>query len=536
MAEAAAVGGWTPARSAAGGRNPWTIAVVISIATFMEVLDTSIANVALQHIGGGLSVSYDESTWVLTSYLIANAIVIPASGWLASVLGRKTYYMLSVAVFTLASLFCGLAPNLTVLVLARLLQGAAGGGLQPTTQSMIVDSFPPAQRGAAFGLFGFTVILAPAVGPALGGWITDNFSWHWIFLINVPVGIASVLLVQALVTEPKALREEARSLKRGGLKFDGVGFGLIGLGLATLELAADRGQRDDWFSSPFITTCAVLAVIGLGGFVAWALARRDKALLDLTMFRNINFAVCNGVMAVTGVILYGTTQFLPQLLQQVLGYTATSAGLAMSFGGLATLFAMPMAAILSNKVQPRSLIAFAFVVEFFALINCTGLSTDLDFWDAAWARVWQAIGIPFLFLPLTTAAYVGLSPEKTNQASAMLNVMRNLGGTIGISSVQALLAQRAQFHQSRLVENLSPLNPNYTGATAGAGRALEGPLGSVGSMQAAVAQIYQNVGRQAQMLSYVEVFWVLAVFVGCVFPTVFLLRKAKLGGAAEGAG
>ena len=526
--------GWTPARSAAGGRNPWIIAMVISIATFMEVLDTSIANVALDHIAGGLAVSYDEATWVLTSYLIANAIVIPASSWLANALGRKTYYLLSVLVFTIASFLCGIAPNLTFLIFARILQGAAGGGLQPSSQSMLVDSFPPEKRGVAFTLFAFTVVVAPAVGPTLGGFITDQFSWNWIFLINVPVGIGAIFLVQALVTEPKALREETKDLRKNGLKFDGVGFALIGLGLASLEIAADRGQRDDWFSNPLITVCAVLAISCLAGFVVWELVKRKDTLLDLRMYGQRNFSICNIVMMVTGVVLYGTTQFLPQLLQQVLGYTATNAGLAMTVGGAATVIMMPVVGFLSNKVQPGWLIGFGLLVEALALLNMCGLSTDMGFWDASFARVWQAAGLPFLFIPITTASYVGLAPEKTNQASALLNVARNLGGTIGISSVQTLLAQREQFHQSRLVENLNPLNPLYTQRLDSSMQALQGRLGGPAAREGSLAALYQTVTRQAAMQSYIDVFWALMWFVFAVVPLAFLLRppKAGEGGAA----
>ena len=526
---------WSPARSAAGGRNPWIVAVVISVATFMEVLDTSIANVALDHIAGGLAVSYDEATWVLTSYLIANAIVIPCSSWLADALGRKTYYMLSVAVFTFASFLCGIAPNLTVLILARILQGAAGGGLQPTSQSMLADSFPPEKRAVAFTLYAFTVVVAPAIGPTLGGFITDTISWNWIFLINVPVGIGALFLVQALVTEPKALKEETRKLRSTGLKFDGVGFAFIAVGLATLEFVADRGQRDNWFSNPVITASAIMAVLGLGGFVVWELIRRHDTLLDITLFKNQNFAATNVIMMVVGVVLYGTTQFLPQLLQQVQGYTATNAGLAMTVGGVATVVMMPVVGFLSNKVQPRWLIAFGLLVEILALLNMCGLSTDLGFWDASFARVWQAAGLPFLFIPITNAAYVGLPPSSTNQASAMLNVFRNLGGTLGISSVQTLLSQREQFHQSRLVENLNPLNPLYTQNVQTTMTTLTGPLGAPAAMQASLAALYQNVTRQAAMQSYIDVFWGLMWFIIAVTPLVLLLRPSEGGEGGEAA-
>ena len=532
---AAAAPGWSNARSAAGNRNPWLIAVVVSISAFMEVLDTSIANVALSHIAGGLATSYDEATWVLTAYLIANAIIIPASGWLSSVLGRKRYYMLSVALFTAASFMCGISSSLGMLVLSRILQGIGGGGLQPSTQSMLVDSFPPAQRAAAFGLFGLTVIMAPAIGPTLGGLITDNISWNWVFLINIPVGIGALALVNWLVVEPEAIKEESRQLKAGGLKFDLTGFILIAVGLGTLEVFADRGQQDNWFGSPLITICGVAAVLGLVGFVFWELAKEKDQLLDLRMLKKKNFAICNGVTMIMGVILFGTTQFVPQLLQQVLGYTATDSGLAMTTGGLATLVGLPIVSALSGKVQPKHLIAFALAVECLSLLGAATFNTDISFWDAALGRAWQAFAIPFLFIPLTAAAYVGLAPEKTNQASAMLNVFRNLGGTIGISSMQTLLAQREQFHQAHLVENLNPLNPVYVSTLTQLRGALVGPLGPAAADQGALAQLYQSVGRQAALLSYNDGFYALALFIGVVFPIAFFLRSTPKGGGGAAA-
>lgn len=529
-------GGWTPARSAAGKRNPWLVAIIVSLAAFMEVLDTAIANVALQHISGGLAVSYDEATWVITSYLVANAIAIPASGWFSAALGRKNFYMLSVAGFTVASFLCGIAPSLTLLVLARLLQGFAGGGLQPTTQSMLIDSFPPSKRGASLAIFGITVIMAPTIGPLLGGLITDNASWRWIFLINIPVGAAALFLVNAFVDEPKALKEDTREVKTGKNRFDVIGFSLIGLGLGALEIFADRGQRDDWFANPVITTCFVLMLIGLGSFVVYALNKGEKAILNLTLLKNRNFLIANGIIMVTGVILYGTTQFIPQFLQQVLGYTATLAGEAMTLGGLATLVLMPVVGLLGNKVQPRYLLAFALATEALGLWHLTHFNTQISFVDAALGRVYLAIGIPFLFIPLTNAAYVGLKPTQTSQASAQLNVFRNLGGTLGISAVQTLLARREQAHQSRLVENLNPLNPYFTSATQQAQTQLQGAIGAPAAQQGALANIYQSVSQQATMLSYIDMFWVLAIFVAVIFPTVWLLKPTQDGGAQEAAG
>jgi DHA2 family multidrug resistance protein len=526
MADRGDAQGWTPERSAAGDRSPWLIASVISISAFMEVLDTAIANVSLSHIAGATSSSYDEATWVLTSYLIANAIVIPLSSWLSEVIGRKRYYMMSVAVFTAASLCCGLAPGLSFLILARIVQGIAGGGLQPVTQAMLVDTFPPNQRGQALAMYGLTVILAPTIGPILGGTITDRYSWHWIFLINVPIGIVALFLVQTFVAEPKALQEERKKRLQRGIRLDFTGAALIALGLGFLEVTMDRGQRDDWFSSPLISASAVIATLTLSGFVVWEWFQ-EEPLLDMKMFRNRNFAVATVVIMIVGVILFGTTQFIPQLLQEVLRYTATDAGLAMTLGGAATLIAMPIAGLLSNKVQPRVLMGLALIVEALALWNMTRFNTNMSLRDAAMGRLWQAIGIPFLFVPLTNAAYVGLPPTRSNQASAILNVGRNLGGTIGISLLQALLATRQQFHQSRFSEILEPLNPNYTDGISTLTQALTSQgMSALEAGQTAVGQLYQVVLQQASMQAFIDCFWVLMIFVACVFPTVLLLKKS----------
>jgi DHA2 family multidrug resistance protein len=450
MSEAGSNEGWTPARSVAGKRNPWTIIAVISIATFMVVLDTSIANVALGHIAGGLSASYDEATWVVTSFLIANAIIIPISGWLADVVGRKRYYMISVALFTFSSVVCGMAPNLTVLVLARIVQGIGGGGLAPVEQSMMVDTFPPQKRGQAFAAYGMVVIGGPILGPSLGGWITDNYSWHWVFLINLPIGLLSLFLVNIYVNEPPALVKQTKKLLREGLSIDIVGFALVALFLGCLEVTLDRGQREDWFSSPMITTFAIISAIALVVFIPWELSRKDP-IVRIHLFGQRNFLIANVFMLLMGVIVFGSTQFIPQLLQEVLGYTATNAGLALTLGGLVTLLAMPVSGYLTGKLDPRYLIAFALLIQGFALWNMSGLDTLMSFDNAAMARLIQSIGLPFLFVPITAVAYVGIKPEENNQASALMNMSRNMGGTFGISFVQTMLARRAQVHQAQYV-------------------------------------------------------------------------------------
>jgi DHA2 family multidrug resistance protein len=535
MAQGGAKAGarWTPERSVAGKRNPWSIIAVISIATFMVVLDTSIANVALDHIAGGLSASTDEAAWVITTFLVANAIVIPISGWLADVFGRKPYYMFSVALFTLSSLACGLAPTLPILIIARIFQGIGGGGLAPVEQSMMVDTFPPAKRGIAFAAYGVVVIVGPILGPSLGGWITDSFSWHWVFLINVPIGILSLVLVTLFVEEPPALKRQTKKA-RGSLKIDYIGFALAALFLGCLEITLDRGQRDDWFSSGLITLTAALSATGFLALIPWELTRKAP-IIDLRLFRNRNFIIANVFMLLMGLIIFGTTQFIPQLLQQVLGYTATNAGLALTAGGLATLLVMPIAGFASTRVDPRLLIGFALTMQAVALWNMSGLDSQMSFNDAAVARMIQSVALPFLFVTITNIAYVGIAPGQNNQASALMNVSRNLGGTFGISLVQTMLARQGQVHQAQYVETLNPLNPNYVQGVARLAHQLAANgLSQATAMQAATAQIYRQLGLQAQMLSYVDVFHVLMWVVIVVLPLVLLLRRPEKLDTGEG--
>jgi len=527
--------GWTPERSVAGKRNPWSIVAVISIATFMTVLDTSIVNVALDHIAGAMAVSYDEATWVTTSFLVATAIIVPISGWLATVIGRKRYYMMSVALFITASFLCGIAPNLTFLIFARILQGIAGGGLAPVEQSMLVDTFPPAQRAMAFAAYGVVVISGPVLGPVVGGFITDNYSWRWCFLINVPIGCLSLFLVNMFVDEPKALKDDRAAHLKGGLKVDIVGFASVSLFLGLLEVTLDRGQRDNWFYSPFITTCAVISILALMFAIPWELSRKAP-IVPIALFGRRNFGIASIFLLITGVIIFGTTQFVPQLLQQVIGYTATNAGMAMTAGGLATLFMLPISGVLSGKVDARYLIGFAFLIQGLAMWNLSHLDTQLSFGSIAVARMLQSLGLPFLFVPITTIAYVGLKPSESNQASALMNVARNLGGTFGISAVQTLLAQRSQFHQARMVEKLNPLNPNYANGLTQLTQALTAH--GVAKAQAgreAGAILYRSVTQQAQMLSYIDVFHILMIVVFGAIPLLLIMRGIKPG-QSQGAG
>ena len=522
--------GWDPTRSAAGSYSPWLIVAIISIPTFMEVLDTSIANVALDHIAGGLSVSNDQATWVLTSYLVANAIIIPISGWLSDVIGRKRYFMISIGLFTLSSLMCGLAPNLSTLVIARVLQGIGGGGLAPVEQSMLADTFPPRLRGMAFAAFAIVVVVGPVLGPTLGGYITENSSWHWVFLINVPIGIVSLFLVNLFVDEPKAIKDDRAKLLKRGIRVDYIGILLIALGLGFFELTLDRGEREDWFSSGLIITTATISALSLLALAFWE-TNHPEPVLDLKLLKNRNFSLTLLVMGVTGMILFGTTQLIPQMLQQVLGYTSFQAGLALTFGGVATLVMVPFAGRLSGVVDVRLLLFPALLVQAFALWNMTHLNADITFLDAGVARLYQAMGLPFLFVPISAVAYVGLPQNKTAQASSMLNVARNLGGSIGISASQTLLASGLQRHQSELVNGLSPLNPNYNEWLAKAG----GAFGGAGDPTTTpLAVLYQTVQRQASMLAFLDVFHSLMIVVLCIAPVVFFMRSGKSGGSGGG--
>ncbi|WNO55068.1 DHA2 family efflux MFS transporter permease subunit [Stakelama saccharophila] len=529
MASAAAPShAWNSERSVAGRNNPWAIVAIISLPTFMEVLDTSIANVSLNEIAGGLSITLDQATWVLTSYLVANAIIIPISGWLSDVIGRKRYFMISVALFTIASFLCGIAPNLQFLVIARILQGIGGGGLAPVEQSMLADTFPPEKRGMAFATFAIVVVVGPVLGPTLGGFITDTASWHWIFLINVPVGIASLVLTQLFVDEPQILIDERKARHRRGIRIDYIGFALVAAGLGFLELTLDRGEREAWFDSSFILTTALVSAVALVGLVAWEWRHKDP-IVDIKLFRNRNFAITNLIMFTTGMILFGTTQLIPQMLQQVLGYSATDAGLALTVGGIATLLAVPIAGRLTDKVDVRMLLFPALIVQGLALYNLSLLNSHIAFMDAAVARMYQSVALPFLFVPINAAAYVGLPQRATAQASSLLNVSRNLGGTVGISAAQTLLANYRQVEQSRLVEGLNPLNPNYV-------EWMNRAAAMVGeSMEARMAVLYQIVQQQAAMLSFLDTFHTFMLFVFVVSPVALFLKSKRGAKAPAGA-
>jgi DHA2 family multidrug resistance protein len=518
---------WDSRRSAAGYRNPWLIASVVSIATFMQVLDTSIANVALRQIAGSLGASADESTWIVTTYLVASAVIIPISGWLSAVVGRKRYYMICVALFTLASLLCGLASSLPMLIGFRVLQGLGGGGMAPSEQAIIADTFSPARRSAAFALYGVAVIVAPTVGPTIGGWITDNFSWHWIFFINVPIGAASLLLVNWLVAEPALLERERKERLSKGLKVDWIGFLLVALFLGCLEIVLDKGQEDGWFQSSFISTFAFISAASFVFFIPWELARKDP-IVDVRLLFQRQFGIAFIVMMAIGAVLFSSTQLLPQLLQSSFGYTATISGLVLMPGGIAMLLMMPISGRLTAIVQPKYLMAIGLASVSIAMWHSTSLDQDAGFDFFAWMRLYQMIGLPFLFVPINTIAYSELRPESTGQASSLINVARNLGGSMGVSLANTELIQRAQFHQSRLVETAIPSSYSYQHTLS---RVTEffvtqgSPL--LTAQRQAIAWIGQTVLNQSVLLAYIDVFWECSIFALLMLPLALALKNVS---------
>ena len=492
---------------------------VISIATFMEILDTSIANVSLANIAGNLGVSGEQATWTVTSYLVANAIIIPISGFLSRAIGRKRYFMLSIGLFTAASFVCAISTSLSMLVIARVFQGIGGGGLAPVEQSMITDSFPAAKRGQAFAAFGLVVVVAPIIGPTIGGWVTDTISWHWIFLVNIPVGALALFLTQIFSKESDLLvREREKRLKKG-LSVDYVGFILTAIGLAGLLITLDRGQTENWFESNLIITTTAMAVLGLTAMVIWETGHPDP-IVPLNLLRIPNFAISVLMIMVLGILVFGTIQIIPQMLQAVYGYTALSAGLVLTIGGCIAIPMMPLSGVLTSKIDTRILLFVAFASQGYAFWLFSQFSTASTFGDAAWGRFYMSVALPFLFIPINTVAYIGLPADAGDKASAMLNFFRNLGGAFGISIAQTMLVRRDQFHQARITEGLNPLNPGFETTATALG-------GAVGGRQEALGLIYQQAQQQAQMLSYVEVFRTLMWGVILVLPIIFFLRTAS---------
>jgi DHA2 family multidrug resistance protein len=505
--------------------NPWLIAVAVTIATFMEVLDTTIVNVALPHIAGALSASNDEATWALTSYLVANGIVLTISGWLGDILGRKRYFLTCIVMFTVCSFLCGAATSLGQLILFRLLQGFFGGGMQPNQQSIILDTFPVAKRGAAFGVAAMATIVAPVLGPALGGYITDSFDWRWIFYLNVPVGIIAVFLCSALVEDPPWVKAR----RNRGLDF--IGLGLISLGLGCLEIMLDRGVDEDWFASSFIRTMGVLAALGITGSIVW-LSMAKKPIVHLDVFKDRNYAISCVMIAATGGLLYASVVMIPQLVQQYLAYNATWSGLILSPGGILMIFLIPIVGRVMKFVAARYLVAVGFTILGFAFLYSSGLAQTIDFQTLVGMRLFQTSALAFLFVPISTVAYLTLPRERNGDGVALFSMFRNVFGSVGISLSTASVTESAQRHQNFLAEYASPFHQPFNTLVA----TYQNALVSAGQTahaahDMAIGRVYQTMRTQAAILSYSDTFVYCAIAAFAVVPLTFLMTSRKsLGG------
>jgi DHA2 family multidrug resistance protein len=510
--------------------NPWAIAMVVTLATFMEILDTSIANVALEHMSGSLSVSTDEASWVLSSYLVSNAIIMPISAWMATRFGRKRFYMLCVAMFGISSLLCGLAPNLPMLVFFRILQGLGGGGLAPAEQAILADTFEPAKRGQAFAVYAMAVVVAPVIGPTLGGYITDNYSWRWLFLINVPVALISLVLSARMLEDPPYLVEIRKKI----FKVDYVGLGLIAVGIGALQVMLDKGEREDWFASPFITAFGITAAVCLITAVVWEY-HHPHPILDIRLFKVRNFAVSCLMMFMLGVSLFGATVLIPQFLQILMGYTAQQAGMALSPGGLVIIATMPFIGRMMGKIDARYFIVFGFTSVGLALLYMTTINLNISFQQAVMLRIYQAVGMGFLFVPIQTLCYEGVPPDKNNNVSGMTNLSRNLGGSLGIAAVSIILSQRSQFHQNIMSAHTNGYNPAFQQQIAGMTQTfIAKGMDAAQAAQMAYAMVYGEVQRQAALLGYLDAVKIFAIISLIMAPAAFLMKKASGRGPARG--
>ena len=505
--------------------NPWLIAMTVALAAFMEVLDTSIANVALPHIAGTLGASTDEGTWVLTSYLVSNAIVLPLGGWASSVMGRRNFFVFCIIVFTVSSFMCGAAPSLPVLLICRILQGAGGGGMQPMAQAIMADSFEPHKRGQAFSVYGLVTVLAPSIGPTLGGWITDNFSWRWIFFINIPVGILAFILVTRLVEDPPWIKPDRSRLRH----MDYVGLGLLTVAMGGLQIMLDKGEENDWFASGFIQFFCFLFVAGIVGLVVWEW-RHKNPLMDLKLFRFRNFAICCFLMMLVGGVLNANTVLQPQFMQQLLGWTATNAGMALTAGGFALVIVMPLAGYATGKVSARTLTVIGFSMFFLTFRYAAQITTlDMSFSAASWLRVVQMLPLPFCFISITTAAYVGLPREQSNQVSGLINFARNIGGSILIAVTNAQVTNRTEWHQQHLQAAMQSGSIAFQQQSQALSGFFSSHFGGPNGMTFALANIYSQLNRQAALQGYQDVYMELSWMSLGLIVLAFLLSKNRPG-------
>jgi DHA2 family multidrug resistance protein len=522
--------------------NPWIVAMTVTLATFMEVLDSSIANVALPHIAGGLGATQDEATWVLTAYLVANAIILPAGAYMTTFIGRKKFYMICVALFGISSALCGIAPSLPILIFCRVLQGVGGGGLAPSEQAILADTFPPEKRGQAFAMYGLAVVCAPAIGPTLGGYITDNFDWRWIFFLNVPICLISLFLTSRIVEDPPYVKKQVAISQKGGIKLDFLGFGLLGLTFGSLEFVLDKGQEDDWFSSHLITFFTVAMIVAFIAMIWWELKQLregHRPILNLTLFKRRNFSISFLLMFVLGFSLYGTTILIPQLVQTLLGYTAELAGLVLSPAGLMMMCMMPVVGLLVGRVDPRKLIAYGFFMLTISLITMHTMDLSISYGRLVFLRCFQASGLAFLFIPINTIAYIGVKQSENNDVSGLTNLARNIGGSCGTAFMATMLTRRTAAHENSMTRNLTSGNPAFMNQIAKlkgmfGGHSSGNPMIGSGS-HTAQAYIYNQLHRQAAMLAYLDIIQYMAIFCAFMLPLLFFIpRPPKHASASAG--
>jgi DHA2 family multidrug resistance protein len=518
--------------------NPWVIALTVTLATFMELLDTSIANVSLPYIAGGLGRSFDEVTWILTTYLVANAVVLPMSAWLSRVFGRKNYYMACVALFTITSFFCGIAPSLGIILIARILQGIGGGGLAPVEQAILVDTFPPAQRASAFALYTVAIVTAPAIGPVLGGWITDNYNWRWIFFINIPIGLLSLFLTNRFVHDPPEFQAERATVRRGGkLRIDAVGILLIGIGSMALEIMLDRGQIDDWFGSSFICWMFVIGVATWAFAIYWEL-NHDDPIIDLHLLANRNFSIASVFYFIFGFGLFATTTMIPQVLQSLYGYRAIDAGLVLGPGAFVITLLAPVGAQLVQRgiVHPRILLGISVVTVAASMFFYSGFNLQTDYTHYALARGFQGLGYAFFFVPLSVIAYSQLKPGQNNRASSLTNFFRNWGGSFGIAFVTAMSERRQNFHQSVVGANLTsssfPLQQAIHTMTE---YLRQHGFSSFDATRAATLYYYTQLENQTKLLAFMDCFHVVGWVTLAAAPLVLLIRHVRAPSKASAA-
>jgi DHA2 family multidrug resistance protein len=500
--------------------NRWIVAITVMLPTLIEIVDTSVVNVSLDHIRGSLSAGIDESTWTITSYLVSNAIIIPISGWLSRLFGRKNYLIFSISLFTFSSFMCGSSWNLQSLVFFRVLQGLGGGALQPISQAILLETFPPHQHGMAMAIFGVGIMFGPIIGPLLGGWITDNWSWHWIFYINVPIGIISILMTLFFIIDPPYMQRIKMKIDYWGLLF-------LAIGLGCLQIVLDKGERQDWFSSGFITWMSYLSISSLMMFI-FVEFFTENPIINLRTFKNISFSTGNTIMFLVFFNLFGSIVLLPIFLQTLMGYTSLLAGLALGLGGIATMIAMPIAGKLVTKVNPKAFLALGIAVAGYSVHMMGQFNLQVDFNTIFWPRVVLGVGMGFLFIPLTTMTMSSIKKEEMGNATAIFNLLRNLGGSFGVAFITTMLARRAQFHQVHLVEHLTPFNRNFQMALPNISQILQG-RGIVPSLsdQGSLGVIYNEVIRQASMLSFNDAFHLLSTMMMLTLPLVLLMKKAK---------